>query len=293
MPPRYVINSLTRQTLDTTVKFAANISVPCATVETADAFADLAAVPGNPQSAGVKLEAQTANVALVVGGVTLGLGERFFLVFTAANQPSGGVYQLDRLAGVGVTWRAIRSGDFNSDQAIVLGSHIYAINQGDYAGQFVALENKSQIVLETTAIEANIVGAQPTNQAVGTDYVTETGQVFNIAGTTTDYPLPQLQSGYRRRVEVDIYGSNAGVHDKLFLQQSNLVAVHFYANSIGATADNDPVFSFFDGATFGSLAVTYFPGVGGVDSVRIVSDVGLTTNLECTVQITAWDTPIA
>ena len=43
MPPRYVINSLTRQTIDTTVKFAPSISSPCATVEAAEGFASLAA----------------------------------------------------------------------------------------------------------------------------------------------------------------------------------------------------------------------------------------------------------
>jgi hypothetical protein len=290
MPPRYVINSLTRQTIDTTVKFAPSISSPCATVETAEGFANLAAVPGNPLyvTASKTLEATIANTALVVGGVTLGLGERFFLVFGAANQSSGGVYALTKLAGGGNAWEAVRAADFNSDQAIVLGSHIYAINQGNLAGQFIALENKTQIVLDTTAIEASLAGTP--NQAVGTSFLTETGQSFVIAGNAIPYALPTLQSGQRRRVEVNIYGSN-NASSELFLQQSNLVAVNPSGTSIGQPATPNPLFSFFNVLVFDDLAVTYLPGVGGDDSV-LITNAAQIQDLFATVQITVWDTSI-
>jgi hypothetical protein len=289
MPPRYVINSLTRQTIDTTVKFAANISVPCATVETAEAFADLASVPGNPGYASLTqtLTAATVNVALEVGGLTLSLGERFFLLLVTDNQERGGVYRLTRVATPILGWQAVRAGDFNSDQAIALGSHIYAINQGDLAGQFIALSNETQIVLDTTPIEAELAGTP--NPAVGTSFSTAIAQSFTIAANDEDYVLPTLAAGDRRRVEVDIYGSNAG-GTELFLQQSNLVAVRVGANSIGAETAN-PTFSFFNLAAFATLTVTYEPGALGVDLVRI-DNAAQIENLFATVQITVWDTPI-
>lgn len=291
MPPRYVINSLTRQTIDTTVKFAPSISVPCATVETAGGFTSLAAVPGGPLyfPASKTLVAQTPDITLVVEGVTLGIGDRFFLVFGASNQSRGGVYALTKLAGGGNAWEAVRTSDFNSDQVIALGSHIYAINQGNLAGQFIALENKTQIVLDTTAIEANLAGTP--NQAVGTSFLTEIGQSFPIAGNAIPYGLPTLQSGQRRRVEVNIYGANLG-GTELFLQQSNLVALNKSGASIGQPATPSPLFSFFNLAVFDDLAVTYLPGLDGSDSV-LITNAGQPENLFATVQITVWDTSIS
>ena len=291
MPPRYVINSLTRQTIDTTVKFDPSISSPCATVETADNFANLAAVPGSPlyDTASKTLEATIANTALVVGGVILGLGERFFLVFSGTNQERGGVYALTKLASVGNKWKAVRAADFNSDQAIVLGSHIYGITQGNSAGQIIALENKTQIVLDTTPIEITTVGAQPLNQAVGTSFITQTTQQFLAAGTNQIYGLPQLFAGGRRRVEVNIYGADLGGLN-LFLQQDNLTAYNKSGgSSIGLAATVSPTFGNV-GLFLVPLTVSYQAGMAGSDAIEISTGMGFAIDLTATVQITVWDT---
>lgn len=297
MAPRYVLNSLTRQTIDTTIALDAAISSPSATVTTIGAYNDLTLVDGNPKYSPTlkKLVAQTAGVTLTVEGYTPAVGDLFFLAFAPGiDVTKGGVYELTVAASTSpdVAWQAKRATCFSSDQAIAIGSHVYAITAGVYAHQFVAIANKEKIVLDTTGIQVELGGSPPTNEAVGSDYVNLFGQTFlGAGGPPSNYALPQLQSGNRRRVEVNIYGSNAA-HDALFLEQDNFVALNSSGTSIGASATNNPTFQYLGNVFGDGLTVTYEPGTGGFDQIRIESDAALTSDLECTVQMIIWDTSI-
>ena len=187
MPPRYVLNSPTRQTIDTTLNFDASISAPPGFVTTLglyNALADIAA--GTTYDPATKTIACSINGAIpAIGGASVTVGDRVALLFTNANKTSGGIYSVVSVGGLLKKWSMVRASDFNSTQAIAMASRSWIVNGvgAQLLNKTLYLTNNAQIVLDSTDIGFNY-GGGITGQSTAVSVVIDTNGASGTADVT-------------------------------------------------------------------------------------------------------------
>ena len=187
MPPRYVLNSPTRQTIDTTLSFDASISAPPGFVATVGGYNDLATIAaGTTYDPVTKTIACSNNGAIpAIGGASVTVGDRVALLFTNANKTSGGIYTVVSVGGFASKWSMVRASDFNSTQAIAMASRSWIVNGvgAQLLNKTLYLTNLTQIVLDSTDIGFNY-GGGITGQSTAVSLVITTNGAPSTADVT-------------------------------------------------------------------------------------------------------------
>jgi hypothetical protein len=179
--PTVNLQAATKQYVDTLV--AATIHYHTA-VLTATTTTLTATYNNGTAGVGATLTNSGTQAALVLGGVTLSVGDRV-LVNQSANQTTNGVYTVTNVGSASTNWVMTRSADTNtyapsSPTALGQGDAFF-VSQGTFAGDLYVCNTAGTITFGTTNITFAVI-AETAVYSAGTG-LNLTGTVFSIDST--------------------------------------------------------------------------------------------------------------